>query len=77
MNGTPYRELFMSVAAMQVYFGLETHNMYCRFCCKEELDILITVPLLRASDVTQWCDFTFFSHIVSKCIISEKSPKML
>ena len=27
--------------------------------------VLITIPLLRASDITQWCDFTiFFSHCI-------------
>lgn len=64
----------MLLAAMQVYFGLQNVQHLLHILLQREV-VLITVPLLRTSDITQWCYFTLFSHIVSRCIINEESPK--
>jgi len=66
---TPYME-FLSLAAM--HFGLENAQRVLQILLQRGV-VLITVLLLRTSDITQWCDFTSFSHIV---IINEKSPRI-
>ena len=66
---------FMSIVATQVYFGLENTQNVLQILSQRGV-VLITISLLRTSDITQWCDFTFFSYIVSRCIINEKSPKI-
>ena len=58
MSVTPYME-FMSIVATQVYFGLENTQHVLQILLQRGV-VLITVPLLRTSDITQWCDFTFF-----------------
>ena len=56
---TPYME-FMSVAATQVYFGLENAQHVLQILLQRGV-VLIIIPLLRtSSDITQWCDFTLF-----------------
>ena len=50
---------FMSLAAMQVDFGLENAQHVLQILLQREV-VLITVPLLRTSDITQWCGFTVF-----------------
>ena len=74
MSVTPYME-FMSIVATQVYFGLENTQHVLQILSQRGV-VLITISLLRTSDITQWCDFTFFSYIVSRRIIDEKSPKI-
>ena len=55
---------FMSLAAMQIYFGLENAQHVRQILLQTEV-VLITIPILRTSDITQWCDFTFFfSHCI-------------
>lgn len=49
----------MSLAAMQVDFGLENAQHVLQILLQREV-VLITVPLLRTSDITQWCGFTVF-----------------
>ena len=49
----------MSIVATQVYFGLENTQHVLQILLQRGV-VLITVPLLRTSDITQWCDFTFF-----------------
>ena len=58
MSVTPYTE-FMSIVATQVYFGLENAQHLLQILLQRGV-VLITVPLLRTSDITQWCDCTFF-----------------
>ena len=55
---TPYME-FMSMVATQVYFGLENTQHVLQILLQRGV-VPITVTLLRTSDITQWCDFTFF-----------------
>ena len=66
---------FMSLAATQVNFGLKNAQHVLQILLQRGV-VLITISLLRTSDITQWSDFTFFSYIVSRCIINEKSPKI-
>ena len=50
---------FMSLAATQVNFGLENAQHVLQILLQRGV-VLITISLLRTSDITQWRDFTFF-----------------
>ena len=49
----------MSLAATQVNFGLKNAQHVLQILLQRGV-VLITISLLTTSDVTQWCDFTFF-----------------
>lgn len=49
----------MSLAATQVNFGLENAQHVLQILLQRGV-VLITISLLRTSDITQWRDFTFF-----------------